>query len=389
MNNNTPNTTPSTTKEQVLLYYGIQESECDANVYHAFRAVDPAATTDDEAIAKDLAEQLDTEPGNDDFQMRSMYIDLPASLVKRIQEQAIRDFLETSPETVHEKAVQVLAHPTLQREIGSILEKREMAEDIKKEILQRPDCDREFSDEDICKIAEHANRRLSDNDGWMDDYWNNINWAIDDFLDEQRKSHLFGGKDTSGRVFYHITPVTNVHSIKQEGLLPYLGPRAATAGESQPGIWLLTDMNTLENCLMNWAGDYFPCTDLALAVVRVELPADFLLIDQPLMPCEKVSRQTIPTECLSFYTEDGIPLVPVGRLNFYATGRSGFGKIRESIEYYSEESLVADVKQELNAGVPLGIVLYRDKDGCTISRDFLMDLDTMPLSLTVEVPPKS
>lgn len=388
MNNNTPNTTPSTPKEQVLLYYGIQACECDANIYHAFQAVDPAATTDDDAIAKDLAEQLDTEPDNDDFQMRSMYIELPASLIARIREQAIRDFLAATPETAREKALQIIKNPLLRETIGLIMEEQELADNIKHQLMQRPDCDREFSDEDIREIAEHANRRLSDNDGWMDDYWNNINWAIDDFLDEQRKSRLFGGKDTSGRVFYHITPVTNVHSIKRNGLLPYLGPRASVAEEFRPGIWLLTDLDTLEDCLLNWAGDYFPCTDLKLAIVRVELPEDFPLNDQPLMPCEKVSRQTIPAEYLSFYTEEGTPLVPVGRLDFYYRDRSGNGKIRESIEYYSEESLVAEVKQELNAGVPLGIVLYRDKDGCTISRNFLMDLDTFPLGLTAEDPPE-
>lgn len=385
--NNTPNTTPSTPKEQVLLYYGIQASECDANIYHAFRAVDPKAISDDDAIAKDLAEQLDTAPGNDDFQMRSMYIDLPTSLVKRIQEEAIRNFLATTPETTREKAMQIIQNPTLREAIGSILEEQEMAEQIRNQILQRPDCDMEFSDEDICQIAEYANRRLSNNNGWMDDYWNNINWAIDDFLEDKRKANLFGGPSANGRVFYHITPVTNVHSIKQEGLLPCLGPRAATAGEYEHSIWLISDLDALENCFLNWAGDYFPCTNLALAVVRVELPEDFPLIDQPRMPCEKVSRQTIPAEYLSFYTEEGTPLAPVGRLDFYYRDRSGNGKISESIEYYSENSLVADVKQELDVGAPLGIVLYRDKDGCTISRDFLQELDTFPLGLRVEDAP--
>lgn len=388
MNKNTPNTTPSTPKEQVLLYYGIQESECDANIYHAFYAADPKAALDDDAIAKDLAEQLDTEPGNDDFQMRSMYINLPVSLVKRIQEDAITEFLATTPDTAREKAMQIIKNPLLREALGVIMEDQEMAENIKSQILQRPDCDMEFSAEDIREIAEAANHKLSNNDGWMDDYWNNINWAIDDFLDSKLKANLFGGKDTSSRVFYHITPVTNVHFIKQYGILSYLEPRASVAGEPPRDIWLISDLTALKNSLLNWARDHFPAPNLVFAVVRAELPEDFPLDDQPEVPWVKVSRQTIPAEYLSFYTEEGTPLVSVGRLDFYATGRSGLGKIRESIEYYSEESLVAEVKQELNAGVPLGIVLYRDKDGCTISRDFLLDLDTFPLGLTVEDLPK-
>ena len=36
------------------------------------------------------------------------------------------------------------------------------------------------------------------------------------------------------------------------------------------------------------------------------------------------------------------------------------------------------VRSELDAGVPIIVVLYRGEDGKTISQDFLKDLDTLP-----------
>lgn len=287
--------TPKLNKPQILLYYGIQESECDANVYHAFRAVDPAATTDDDAIAKDLAEQLDTEPGNDDFQMRSMYIDLPPSLIERIEKAAIKRYLETQKSTT--------------------------------------------------------------------------------LFDRKEKDHA--------RVFYHITPMSNIQPIFDCGLVPQFGCRAADANERCAAVWLLTDLEALENCLINWAGEHFD-EEEKLAIVRVELPEGFPLHDQPLMPCEKLSEIGIPSEYLSFFTEEGEQVYPVARLDYLYHSRGAGTKVGSSAVYYSEQCFLEDLKRELDSGVPLAVVLYRDKQGKTISRDFLMDLDTMPLSLTVE-----
>lgn len=382
-------TGPSLPKEQILLFYGFQESECDNAIYHAFRAEDSAERADDDAISKDLAEQLDTLPENDDFQMGCMYIDLPPSLIARIQRDAVNRFLSPASDTVQEKARWFIQeHSELAEEICRQLNQEQRENVVRACVMQRPNADPDISDDEIAVIAEDLFRKESKSDVLSDAIWELANNAVDEFLRTRHKANLYGGPASNGRVFYHITPVTNVYSIRQEGLLPCLGPRAATAGEYEHSIWLISDLDALENCLLNWAGDYFPCTDLALAVVRVELPEDFPLIDQPLMPCEKISRQTIPAEYLSFYTEEGNPLIPVGRLDFYYANRNGQGKISESVEYYSEQDLVADIKRELNSGVPLGVVLYRDEDGCTISREFLLDLDTFPLKLVIEDPPK-
>ena len=76
-------------KYQVLLYYGIEENETEAAIFHSFRLADPNTPQNEAAIVKDLAEQLDCLPEDDFFQARSMYVDLPEELVRRIQSDAI------------------------------------------------------------------------------------------------------------------------------------------------------------------------------------------------------------------------------------------------------------------------------------------------------------
>ena len=76
----------------VLLFYGWQEG--DEGVYHAFKMEDPAGEADDEEIAKELADMLDTEPMADDFNFTDMYVSLPQSLVDRIKADGVKEYLE-------------------------------------------------------------------------------------------------------------------------------------------------------------------------------------------------------------------------------------------------------------------------------------------------------
>lgn len=75
---------------------------------------------------------------------------------------------------------------------------------------------------------------------------------------------------------------------------------------------------------------------------------------------------------------------PVARLDFLDSN----GAVGDSVEYRTEEDFLKALKEELRYGVPLTIVLYRDKFGKTISRSFLEDLDTMPKELKVEDVPQ-
>ena len=63
------------------------------------------------------------------------------------------------------------------------------------------------------------------------------------------------------------------------------------------------------------------------------------------------------------------------------------GEVVESVEYKSAEQFLTDLKEQLNCGVPLCVTLYRDQDGKTISRDFLIEIDTTPKRVSVEDPP--
>ena len=72
---------------------------------------------------------------------------------------------------------------------------------------------------------------------------------------------------------------------------------------------------------------------------------------------------------------------------FYCqTGLFGFQrkKVCSSVEYSDEQRFLEDLKESLYHGEPLCVVLYRDRNGKTISRAFLNDLDTLPKGLFIE-----
>lgn len=71
---------------------------------------------------------------------------------------------------------------------------------------------------------------------------------------------------------------------------------------------------------------------------------------------------------------------PVGRIDYL----SAVGTVGYSIEYLDPERLIKEAKEETNYGVPMTIVLYRDKDGKTIPQDFLTELDPPPKGFRVE-----
>lgn len=63
------------------------------------------------------------------------------------------------------------------------------------------------------------------------------------------------------------------------------------------------------------------------------------------------------------------------------------GEIVESVEYRSETNFLADLKAQLNCGVPLCVALYKNPEGKTISRAFLTEVDTPPKRVSVEDAP--
>lgn len=69
----------------------------------------------------------------------------------------------------------------------------------------------------------------------------------------------------------------------------------------------------------------------------------------------------------------------IARLDYLAFN----GKVCSSVEYSDEQRFLEDLKESLYHGEPLCVVLYRDRNGKTISRAFLNDLDTLPKGLFI------
>ncbi len=70
----------------------------------------------------------------------------------------------------------------------------------------------------------------------------------------------------------------------------------------------------------------------------------------------------------------------IARLDYLAFN----GKVCSSVAYSDEQRFLEDLKESLYHGEPLCVVLYRDRNGKTISRAFLNDLDTLPKGLFIE-----
>ena len=70
---------------------------------------------------------------------------------------------------------------------------------------------------------------------------------------------------------------------------------------------------------------------------------------------------------------------PIGRIDYLHTD----GRVRESIEYTSPYQLEKDIKEENYYGVPMKIVLYKDRDGTTIPQDFISQLDPSPQGVEI------
>lgn len=59
------------------------------------------------------------------------------------------------------------------------------------------------------------------------------------------------------------------------------------------------------------------------------------------------------------------------------------GLVGDWVEYRDEAKFLADLKKENYYGVPLCVVLYRDRDGKTISKDFLQEMDPPPNGFSI------
>ncbi|HFM9337516.1 TPA: LPD11 domain-containing protein [Enterococcus faecium] len=77
--------------------------------------------------------------------------------------------------------------------------------------------------------------------------------------------------------------------------------------------------------------------------------------------------------------EDPVQSKPIGRIDYLHTD----GRVRESIEYTSPYQFEKDIKEENYYGVPMKIVLYKDRNGTTIPQDFISQLDPPPQGVEI------
>ena len=84
---------------------------------------------------------------------------------------------------------------------------------------------------------------------------------------------------------------------------------------------------------------------------------------------KRITRTVVSTT-----KEAPIESKPIGRIDYLGTD----GKGGESIEYTSPYQFEKDIKEENYYGVPMSIVLYKDKDGNTIPHSFITQLDPPP-----------
>ncbi len=102
----------------------------------------------------------------------------------------------------------------------------------------------------------------------------------------------------------------------------------------------------------------------------------------PLKPKDEVFDPDCYDESAEFdYTNKEAPVQskPIGRIDYLHTD----GRVRESIEYTSPYQFEKDIKEENYYGVPMKIVLYKDRDGTTISQDFISQLDPQPQGVEI------
>mgnify|MGYP001112612293 CR=1 FL=1 len=90
---------------------------------------------------------------------------------------------------------------------------------------------------------------------------------------------------------------------------------------------------------------------------------------------ERATRNIVSTS-----KDDPVESQPVGRIDYLGTN----GAVGESIEYTSEYQSLKDIKEENFYGSPMSIVLYRNRNGETISQDFLSELDPPSQGFRVE-----
>lgn len=103
-------------------------------------------------------------------------------------------------------------------------------------------------------------------------------------------------------VLYHVTPSSNVDSIRKSGLVPQIGERSKAAGEESPAIYLFASKEEMEQACWSWLGEEFENESIAVLEVRLPKPyLEELAFDEFEIRCQK----PIPPQYIQFFDEWG------------------------------------------------------------------------------------
>ena len=96
-------------------------------------------------------------------------------------------------------------------------------------------------------------------------------------------AHLFGSSlgeaddwDTAMTTVYHITRDANLPKIRDEGLVPMLGPNSKQIGETVPAIHVFTNTDTMEDAIMNWGAMDWDDEDIDLSLLTLTVPVSMV-----------------------------------------------------------------------------------------------------------------
>ncbi len=76
--------------------------------------------------------------------------------------------------------------------------------------------------------------------------------------------------------FFHITPVRNLQSIRERGLIPLIGRFAQELGETKPQVYLFASKEDMACAMSNWLGECMEEEEGVWCILRVRLPESLL-----------------------------------------------------------------------------------------------------------------
>ena len=103
-------------------------------------------------------------------------------------------------------------------------------------------------------------------------------------------------------MFYHVTPLQNLESIFDYGLIPLKGERSVACGEETPAVYLFNSLEDVDTALASWLGEELEDIPLAVVLeVKTESAiqsetAEFEFISTVRIPPENLRVHHIETE---------------------------------------------------------------------------------------------